>query len=134
MNTIRRQRGVSLSGLLYTCVLVGFAAIVVMRLFPLFNEKFKVDSALKHVTSQPSIGSQSATDIVKTVLRDFEVSDMDRFENAQSLAKVLKIEGMTSGRGRRLRMAYEIRGPLFGPLDVVLKYDRQIEFAGAEEN
>lgn len=134
MNTFRDQRGVSLSGLLYACVLLGFAAIVVMRLFPLYNEKFKVDSALTHVTSQPLIGSQSAADIVKTVLRDFEVSDMDRFENPQSLSKVLKIERLSNGRGRRLHMAYEIRGPLFGPLDLVLKYDRQIEFAGASDD
>ncbi|MCC6202142.1 MAG: DUF4845 domain-containing protein [Gammaproteobacteria bacterium] len=121
-----------MSGLLYGCVVVGFAAIVVMRLFPLYNEKFKVDAALEHVTGQPSIGSQSGTDITKLLLKDFEVSDMDRFDTAQALGKVMKIETLANGAGRRLRMAYEIRGPLFGPLDIILKYERQIEFAGSE--
>lgn len=134
MNTLRNQRGVSLSGLLYTCVLIGFVAVTVMRLFPLYNEKFKVDAALSSVVGQPSIGSETNQEIYTAILRHFEVSDMDRFENQQALSKVLRIENLANGRGRRLHMAYEIRGPLFGPLDIILKYNRQNDIASADDN
>jgi len=38
----RAEAGASLSGLLFWAVVVGAAALTVMKLFPLYNEKWKV--------------------------------------------------------------------------------------------
>jgi len=36
-------------GFFVVCVLVGFSALVVMKLFPLYNESFKVRAALEAI-------------------------------------------------------------------------------------
>ncbi len=124
------QRGFTFIGFVVVCVLVGFAALVVMKLFPLYNESFKVRAALEAIASQPDIAQKSAHEIRTLVMRNFEVSDVDRFTDA-TLKNALSVKRDPSGKQRLVRMAYEARGPLFGNLDVVLKIDESITIAGA---
>ncbi|MGH8577009.1 MAG: DUF4845 domain-containing protein [Gammaproteobacteria bacterium] len=124
------QRGLTLIGFFVVCVLVGFAALVVMKLFPLYNESFKVRAALESISSQPEIAQKTAQEIRSLVMRNFEVSDVDRFTDA-TIKNALSVKRDPSGRQRLVRMAYEARGPLFGGLDVVLKIDESITIAGA---
>lgn len=119
------QRGVSLSGLIFWCALLGGAALVGMKLFPLYNEKMKVDFALEKVAGDPEAGNWTKPDLAKAVMKQFEVSDVDRWTLAE-FTRLLDVERTTNG-GRTLSLTYEIRGPLFGQLDIVLNYDRALE-------
>ena len=49
MNRKYSHGGISLSGLIYTSIIFGTVAITVMKLFPLYNEKTKVDFSLEKV-------------------------------------------------------------------------------------
>lgn len=118
------QLGVSLSGLLFWSVLLGGAALVAMKLFPLYNEKMKVDFALEKVATDPQVANWSKADIVKAVLREFEVSDVDRWTQVE-FNRELVVE--RNPQGRRMALVYEIRGPLCCDLDVVLNYDREFQ-------
>jgi len=124
------QRGFTLIGFFVACVLVGFTALVVMKLFPLYNESFKVRAALEAISRQPEIAQKTAQEIRTLVMRNFEVSGVDRFSEA-TLKNVLSVKRDPSGRQRLVRMAYEAPGPLFGNLDAVLKIDESITIAGA---
>ncbi len=124
------QRGFTFIGFFVVCVVVGFAALIVMKLFPLYNESFKVRAALEAIASQPDIAQKTAHEIRTLVMRNFEVSDVDRFTDA-TLKNALSVKRDPSGKQRLVRMAYEARAPLFGNLDVVLKIDESITIAGA---
>ncbi len=123
-------RGLTIIGFLAACMLVGFAALVVMKLFPLYNESFKVRAALEAVAGRPDIAQKTAYDIRTLVMRNFEVSDVDTFTDA-TLKNALSVQRDAGGRQRVARMAYEKRGPLFGGLDVVLKIDESVTIAGS---
>ena len=122
----RLQRGVTLSGLIYSCIIIGFIAVVAMKLFPLYNEKMKVDFALEKVATTPGAGSRSKLQLVKDVMRQFEVSDVDRW-GTQEFAKLLKVTKEKGKKTKTMALEYEIRGPLFGELDVVLKYANALD-------
>lgn len=124
-----RQRGTSLMGLLFWCVLIGGATLVVMKLFPLYNEKWKVVAAMQSVAAQPGIGEMSSFDIRKFILRNFEISDVDQF-NEQNLQKVFKVLKKKDGKGRIMHFEYEIRRSFFGELDIVMKLNEEIEIPG----
>ena len=119
------QRGVSLSGLIFWCALLGGAALIAMKLFPLYNEKMKVDFALEKVAGDPEAGNWTKQDLVRAVMKQFEVSDVDRWTLAE-FTRLLGVERTTAG-GRTMSLSYEIRGPLFGQLDIVLNYDRALD-------
>ena len=120
------QRGVTLSGLIYSCIIIGFVALVAMKLFPLYNEKMKVDFALEKVANTAGSGDQSKMELVKAVMRQFEVSDVDRW-GTQEFAKLLKVKKEKGKKNKTMTLDYEVRGPLFGELDVVLKYSNALE-------
>ena len=120
------QRGVTLSGLIYSCIIIGFVALVAMKLFPLYNEKMKVDFALEKVANTAGSGDQSKMELVKAIMRQFEVSDVDRW-GTQEFAKLLKVKKEKGKKNKTMTLDYEVRGPLFGELDVVLKYSNSLD-------
>ena len=125
MHSKRHQRGITLSGLIYACIILGIAALFLMRLFPLYNEKLKVDFAMNKVLETPNAGKMTKRDIIKVMQRQFEVSDVDRWNDAE-LAKILDVKPLKNGAGKSVSLNYEIRGPLVGELDIVLTYDKQL--------
>jgi Domain of unknown function (DUF4845) len=120
------QRGITLSGMIYACIILGIIAVTGMRLYPLYYEKFQVDLALEKVAGQRESSRMTKMEIVKLIMRQFEVSDVDRWR-LQEFAKILKIQKPKSGKSKIMSLSYEIRKPFFGELDIVLKYHKSLK-------
>lgn len=129
MTTRSRQAGVGFLGFLVLAALVGLGALVLMKLFPLYNESFKVTSAIKAVAGRVDIAEQSPAAIRDLMLRNFEVQDLDDF-NASNIRQHLAVVKAPTGQGRVLSFRYERRAPLLGNLDVVLNFEREQPIAG----
>jgi len=130
MNRRNGQLGITLSGLIYVCIILGIVAVTAMKLFPLYNEKTKVDFALEKVAAQPEAARMSKAEIVKLIGRQFEVSDVDRWTLSE-FSKLLELKKSKDGRHKYMVLNYEIRGPFYGDLDIVLKYSKTIELGQA---
>jgi Tfp pilus assembly protein PilE len=50
----RRQRGVTLFGLLFWAVIIGFSALIAMRVFPALNEYFTIKRAVNKIATEGS--------------------------------------------------------------------------------
>lgn len=120
------QRGVSLTGLLFWSVVIGILALIAMKLFPLYNEKMKVDFAMEKVLSEPNIGNWGKVDLAKAIMKQFEVSDVDRWTELEFF-KLLRVERPKAGQNRVMSLEYEIRGPLCCNLDIILNYQNSHE-------
>lgn len=129
MNSKRGQRGITLSGLIYICIILGVVALIGMRLFPLYNEKMKVDMALDNVAHDPSIGRMNKAEIVREIMKNFEISDVDRW-TTQEFTRLLDIQPKKGEDKRTVILEYEIRGELCCQLDVVLNYSKSFDIAG----
>ncbi|MFT4562499.1 MAG: hypothetical protein ACI9BW_002245 [Gammaproteobacteria bacterium] len=117
---------ITVSGLIYTCVIFGMVAVTGMKLFPLYNERIKVDLALEKVAGQAESARMSKRQISKLIMRQFEVSEVRRWGEVE-FEKLLKVKKMKSGKGKVMSLDYEIRGPLFAELDVVLNYSKSLK-------
>lgn len=126
MSSRRLQQGVSLSGLLFWCVLLGALALIAMKLFPLYNEKMKVDFAFEEVVREADSNTWTKADYVKAMMKQFEVSDVDRWTTPE-FTKLLQLGPAADGKSRTMSLFYEIRGPLCCDLDVVLNYGKEID-------
>ncbi len=129
MSPKHRQRGITLSGLIYTCIILGIVALIGMKLFPLYNEKMKVDMALDKVAADPAVGRMNKTEIVREIMKNFEVSDVDRW-TTQEFARTLQVLPKKGEDKRTVLLEYEIRGELCCNLDVVLNYSKSLDIAG----
>jgi len=120
-NLRSKQFGVTLSGLLFMSVLIGAAALMAMRLFPLYNEKMKVDLALDKVAADPAAGDQTKLNLVNAIMKQFEVSDVDRWSTVE-FTRLLELTRTKESKGRIMSLDYEIRNALCCDLDLVLNY------------
>ena len=128
MKMKRQQRGVSLSGLIIASIVLGSVALVGMKLFPIYNEKFKVDLAMDKLASAPEGARLNRLGMSRILQNQFDVSDIDSIPY-QQLPKMLQIS--EKGSTKKVTLAYEIRGPLFSNLDVIMKYSKTVEFQRA---
>lgn len=123
------QSGITFIGFLMLCALVGIFALIGMKLFPLYMEKFKVIDGMKSVAAQPSIASMTPKDIQKALLKNFEVQDVDQF-NLKNIGEYLTVEKDAEGPNRIMSMEYESRSDVTDELDVVMKFSYSIEIPG----
>jgi hypothetical protein len=130
MNRKHSCGAITVSSLIYSCTILGIIAIVAMKLFPLYNEKMKVDLALERVAGQVESARMSKKAIAELISRQLEVSEVRRW-STREFTKLLKIGKIKGGKGKMMSLQYEIRGPFFGELDIVLKYDKSLKLGEA---
>lgn len=60
LRRMQQQRGITLFGLLFWAIVIGFIALVVMRVLPTMNEYFTIKSAVKKIVAE---GASTVPDI-----------------------------------------------------------------------
>ena len=113
---MKKQRGVSFIGFLVVLAVVGFAAFVGMKLFPMYQEFYAVKAAAKGLAEQPGVADMDPAKIRDLLARRFDIGYVSTVKGEN--IKIERIEG-----GWNLSINYEVRKPLVYNLDVVGKFD-----------
>ncbi len=109
-----RQRGITLIGLLFWAALVGFAALVALRVLPTVNEYFTIQRAVDKVAAEGG-----AT--VPQIRAAFDKQKEIEYSIVSISGKDLDI---TKENDRIVvRYAYRREIELFGPVFLLLKYE-----------
>jgi hypothetical protein len=120
----RRQQGITLMSFIVVLVIVAFFALVVMKLFPMYSEYYNVKGVMNELAAQPNSASMTQPQIQADLDRRFNIAYVESVQKQH--VKILR-----AGRGAQLNIAYEVRRPLFGNLDVVGKFDYTVDLSGA---
>ena len=121
----RAQKGITLMSFLVVLVVVGFFALIAMKLFPMYSEYYNLKGAMNGLAEQPNSASMSPAQIQTDLERRFNISYVSSVKKEH--VKVIR----TPGRGSQLNVAYEVRTPLIANLDVVGKFDYTVDLTGA---
>lgn len=121
----RPAGGFTFTEFLCAMVVVVFAAMAALQLFPLYSEKFKVDVALDQMSRDPTLAGQDKPVLVGSLHRRLLVSDVDRFSQPE-LMRLLRLKPGPAG-ARKLSLAYNLRGEFCCDLDVILKYRHEVD-------
>lgn len=110
----RRQRGVTLFGLMFWAVLIGFGALVTMRVLPTINEYYTIQRAVEKIakeggTTVPEI--RSAFEKQKQI--EYSISSID--------SKDLKIT--KENEKVVVSFAYDKEIELMAPVYLLIKYE-----------
>lgn len=116
---IRRQKGLTLIGFLIVLSVVIFATYIGMRIGPIYMEYYSVVSAMNGVAKERGAAQISLFEARRKVLDRLYVS----YASNNVTEKHIKI---VRRNGVFLNIAYEVRKPLLGNLDVVAKFDRTV--------
>lgn len=119
---IHKQRGMSLIGFIIVLSMVIFVFFIGMKIGPMYMEYYSVVSALNGVASERGSANLSPYDLRVKVLNRLYVSYSENVKESH-------IRIIRGGNGVRLRVAYEVRTPVIGNLDVVGKFDKSVQLA-----
>lgn len=122
MKQLSRQRGITLLGLVIVLFVLGFAAFIGMKLFPVYQEYFSVVQAMKSVAAQPGVSRRQPQEIKEMLMKRFYISYVESVKRQH--IKVIQQQGLT------LQIEYEVRRPLIGNIDFVAKFDKSMELTG----
>lgn len=111
-----QQAGITLTSFLVVLAVVGFAAYIGMKLFPMYQEYYAVRSAAKGLASEPGIGDMDPAKIQDMFFKRLYINYSESVKPAN-----VKIERIDSGWN--MNVNYEVRRPLVGNLDVVGVFD-----------
>lgn len=120
----KQQRGMTTLGLIFVLAVFGFAGYVGLKLFPIYTESFKIDSAMKGVVDDPDVANMSKSDILASFIRRLDVNDVDRI-TARNYRQYLDIEKDQDTVS--LDVAYRAQAPLFANVSLVIDFHKHAQ-------
>ena len=109
-----RQRGITLFGLMFWGLFVGFIAYVTVRVLPTVNEYLTVQSAIEKIArTQPATVAEARQAFDKQKDIEYSISAI----GGKDLSVTKENDRVVIG------FAYDKEIPLFGPVYLVIKYE-----------
>ncbi|MCP1675903.1 hypothetical protein J2T57_003058 [Natronocella acetinitrilica] len=114
----RRQRGISLIGMLVVVVLLIFALVIGMRLTPVYLESMEISSIVGQIENNPDLRGASRNEIRATMQRHFQVNGIRNIGRDE-------ITFSDTAGGTLMVVEYEARVPMIFNLDAVAKFRKE---------
>ncbi len=123
MQLRKSQRGMTAIGWIFVLVLIGFAALIAMKLFPVYMESFKIDSALEGLVHESEIAKKTPQEIRLLFIRRMNIEDVNRFNdhNIRNFMTIKKENGKTT-----ITLQYQAKAALFSNLSVIADWNKQV--------
>jgi hypothetical protein len=110
----RHQRGISLLGLLFWAILIGFITLVVLKTFPSVNEYLTINRAINKIVSS---GAATVPEIRAAFERQKDIE--------YSISSISGKDLQVTKENDRVVIAfqYDKEVPLYGPVSLLIHYE-----------
>lgn len=117
---IRKENGLTLIGFLIALSVVLFFAYAGMRVVPMYLEYHALGNALSKLENDPAASKMSAQKIKQSIQSSLWAS------YASNNIKPEHIRISKKSGGVNVRVAYEIRKPFLGNIDIIGSFDKSV--------
>lgn len=115
-----RQSGMTLIGFLLMFMLIGFFALLVLKIGPIYLEHFKVLSSLESLKNEPELASKSKEEILSLLQKRWDINMVNNVTSEN-------VSFTRQGGYVKVQVAYEVVEPIMGNVDVLVYFDDFIE-------
>lgn len=122
---VRKQQGITLMSFVIVLVVVGFFALMAMKLFPMYSEYHNMRAAVDAYAAEQGSANKTPAQAWADLDRRFNIAYVESVEREH-----MKIERGAQGRGMQMKIYYEVRKPLLFNLDVVGKFEHVADLNG----
>jgi Domain of unknown function (DUF4845) len=116
----QQQQGMTLIGMAIAVIVVGFWALIAIRLVPLYLDNQKVSGAFRTLKSNPDLVSMPASGIRRALQKQFEMNYVDFIDIDK--VDITSIPGYV-----KMSIGYERVTPIIGNVSVLLTFDQTVE-------
>ncbi|PWV63370.1 DUF4845 domain-containing protein [Plasticicumulans acidivorans] len=121
MNTVasrHAQRGLSPLSVLLILGCIGFVGFIAMRIVPIYMADWTVNAAIEGLALEPDVTQRSPNELRSALAKRFDVNNIEEIKPSD--VHISKEAGrLTVG------IDYEVRKPLIGNIDVVVKFSHE---------
>ncbi len=128
MRTRHQVKGITLIGFVLLLGVLGFFAYLAMRLVPMYVEYFGVLKAMEQLRQEPGAAQKSLAEVRAQLSLKFNTQYVDETSVTPQSISLKRESGAAT-----LRVAYEKRVPFLYNIDLVGKFDKSLNLAGAGE-
>ena len=128
MRTRHQVKGITLIGFVMLLGVLGFFAYLAMRLVPMYVEYFGVLKAMEQLRQEPGAAQKTLPQIRAELSLKFNTQYVDETSVTPQSISLKRESGAAT-----LRVAYEKRVPVLYNIDLVGKFDKSLNLAGAGE-
>ena len=123
MSFRKRQRGMSFLSLMAIAGMLGFAAVIGLKLFPIYMDSWKIDGVMKAVISEPGINQQSRREIIESMLKRLDIDAVDavNYRNYKESLTITRRKNNVT-----INIFYRVETPLMGNLSLVAEFDKMV--------
>ena len=128
--TRTNQRGMTLWGLSYILFTIIMIFVFILRLYPLYYEKYQYIGMLDAVAQRPDATTLTERDAYKFFMRNVAVTNLTRFSEANLKDYMTLERSKKKGEPATLHLKYEASSPLFADLELKMVFDRKVVMRG----
>jgi hypothetical protein len=123
MSFRNRQRGLSFLSLIAIVGILGFSAVIGLKLIPIYMDSWKIDSVMNAVIDDPSINTQSRQEVIDSMLKRLDIDAVDavNYTNYKESMTITKRKNQTT-----INIYYKVTTPLIGNLSLVAEFDKSV--------
>jgi hypothetical protein len=123
MSFRNRQRGLSFIGLIALVGMLGFAAVIGLKLIPVYLDSWKIDTIMTAVISEPGVNEQSRKEVIEAMLRRLDIDAVEgvNYSNYKEHLTVTKRKNNIT-----IDVTYEIITPLIGNLSLLAVFEKSV--------
>jgi len=115
------QQGLTAIAIVLILAMIGFFAMIAIRLFPIYMEHFSVSSHLKNLSEEAGITQKTNSEILKTLNKRFSIDDVKNVTDENIYIERNKDGSMV------IAIEYEVRTPALGNIDMVVSFVDEVE-------
>jgi len=131
---MKKQSGMTAIGIVLMLVVLAGVVTIVLRLFPLYNEKFQVVTGLNSVVNQSNSAKFTTKQAGKSFMKAMAITNIRRFQDRTIKEHLVVIKPKKKGQPRILHMQYEARNKFFADIYFVMVFDKKIPLTGPSES
>ncbi len=115
-----RQQGMTFLGWLLVLAIIGFFATIIFRLAPIYLEYYEVKSILESLRQEPYISKKTPAEVMQLLMKRFDIDAINYVTRDD-------IDIKQEGGRLTVNIEYEVRTPMMGNVDAVVKFKRSME-------
>lgn len=119
MKNRHKQKGITGIGWLFVLVIIGFSALVVLKMTPMYLEYFSVKTSLDSLAKE-TLPGKSKAEIRSMLMKRLDINDVDRVTKDD-------IEIIIRGGDVTVSIDYEAREDLVGNVGLIADFSYSIE-------
>lgn len=120
MQLINKQKGLTGISIMAIIVAIAFAALIFLKIMPVYFDSFKVGDVVGAMKSERGLGEKSNNEITNMILKRLDVNMVSDVNKDHIFIEKKQNDVF-------IDVEYEVRKKMFGNLDVIISFKKSVE-------